>query len=42
MAGTHATIGNDLGKLARVFRVLRLMRNGGASVTIDGLDQLQI
>ena len=42
MAGTHATIGNDLGKFARVFRVLRLMRNGGASVTIDGLDQLQI
>src|SRR3990167_7018091 len=42
MAGTHATIGNDLGKFARIFRVLRLIRNGGASVWIDGLDQLQI
>ena len=41
MAGTHATLGNDLGGFARVFRVLRLIRGGGAAATIDGLDQLQ-
>lgn len=42
MAGTHATIGNDLGKFARVFRVLRMIRNGGATISIDALDQLQL
>lgn len=41
MAGTHAQIGEDLGKLARIHNVLRLIRSGGASVTIDGMDQLR-
>ncbi len=41
MAGTHAQIGEDLGKFARIHNVLRLIRSGGASVTIDAMDQLR-
>jgi hypothetical protein len=41
MAGTHATIGEVTGKFARIFRVLHLIREGGASATIDGMDQLR-
>ncbi len=41
MAGTHAQIGEDLGKFARLHNILRLIRQGGASATIDGMDQLR-
>lgn len=41
MAGTHATIGADLGKIARVYRVLRQIRGTGSGITIDSLGQLQ-
>lgn len=41
MAGTHATIGNDIGQFARLFDVFRQIQSGGASITIDGLDQLR-
>lgn len=41
MATDHATIGADLGKFARVYRVLRLIRGTGAGVTIDSFGQLR-
>lgn len=41
MAGTHATIGNDIGQFARLFEVFRLIQSGGAGISIDGLDQLR-
>lgn len=41
MAGTHATIGADLGAFGRVYRVLRQIRGTTAGITIDSLGQLQ-
>lgn len=41
MAGTHATIGTDLGKIIRIYKVLETIVNGGAAVSIDALDQLE-
>lgn len=41
MAGTHATIGADLGGFGRVYRVLRQIRGTGSGITIDSLGQLQ-
>jgi hypothetical protein len=41
MAVDYTTIGIDIGKMARIFRVMDLITTGGHAVTIDDIDSLK-